>query len=345
MKLVRLVIALIVGAALAGGGYYYYREQRAAGGHELVLYGNVDIREADLAFNNAGRVEKMLVEEGDPVAAGQLLATLEPTRFEAEVESAKGNAGAQKAVLDRLLRGSRPEEIEKARQDVKALEAELENDHLTVQRLEKLALDRFAPQQELDDTRTRARATAANLEAARQVLSLAIQGPRQEDIDKARADLKAAEGELALARRRLEDTNLFAKNKGWVLTRILEPGEVVLANSPAYTIAISDPVWVRTYVSEPDLGRIYPNMKAEVFTDSAPTRPYQGWIGFISPVAEFTPKTVQTPELRTSLVYRIRVYVNNPGNKLRQGMPVTVKLLTELQNDVPRARAERRAAP
>jgi membrane fusion protein YbhG len=176
------------------------------------------------------------------------------------------------------------------------------------------------------------------------VLSLVVQGPRQEDIDKARADLRAAEGELALARRRLEDTNLFDKNKGWVLIRILEPGEVVLANSPAYTIAISDPVWVRTYVSEPDLGRIYPNMKAEVFTDSTPNRPYPGWVGFISPVAEFTPKTVQTPELRTSLVYRIRVYVNNPDNGLRQGMPVTVRLLTE--NDGEAARPpDVRAAP
>ena len=344
MKPVRLVIALIVGAAIAGGGYYYYRQQRAADGHELVLYGNVDIREADLAFNNAGRIEKMLVEEGDPVVPGQLLARLDPTRFEAEVESAKGSVGAQKAVLDRLLRGSRPEEIEKARQDVKALEAELENDRLAVQRLEKLALDRFAPQAQLDDARTRVRAIAANLEAARQVLSLAVQGPRQEDIDKARADLKAAEGELALARRRLVDTNLFVQNKGWVLTRILEPGEVVLANSPAYTIAISDPVWVRTYVSEPDLGRIYPNMKAEVFTNSAPNRPYQGWVGFISPVAEFTPKTVQTPELRTSLVYRIRVYVNNPGNGLRQGMPVTVKLPTENDGEAAKPRAVR-AAP
>lgn len=109
-------------------------------------------------------------------------------------------------------------------------------------------------------------------------------------------------------------------------TRIVEPGAVVLPQTPVYTLALSDPVWARTYVSEPDLGRIHPGMKAKVFTDSAPGKAYEGWIGYISPVAEFTPKTVETREIRTSLVYRLRVYVKNPDDGLRQGMPVVIRL-------------------
>ena len=103
----------------------------------------------------------------------------------------------------------------------------------------------------------------------------------------------------------------------------------MLAQAPVYTMALLDPVWVRTYAPEPDLGKIHPGMKAQIFTDSFPGRAYDGWIGFISPVAEFTPKTVETPELRTSLVYRLRVYVHNPDNSLRQGMPVTIRLKLE----------------
>jgi HlyD family secretion protein len=166
------------------------------------------------------------------------------------------------------------------------------------------------------------------MKAAEQELSLAIQGPRDEDIAQARAQLRASEAQLLLAQRRLAYTNLYAKERGVVNTRIVEPGAVVQANTPAYTLALTDPVWVRTYISEPDLGRVHSGVKAEILTDSNPGKPYEGWVGFVSPVAEFTPKTVETQELRTSLVYRARVYVKNADSGLRQGMPVTVRIMT-----------------
>ena len=148
-----------------------------------------------------------------------------------------------------------------------------------------------------------------------------------EDIQAAEAQLRADENALELAEHRLDDAKLYAPATGIVLTRIVEPGAVVLPNSPVYTIALTDPVWVRTYVPETILGRVHPGMKADITGDSFPDRHYAGWVGFISPTAEFTPKPVETPELRTSLVYRMRVYVDNPDHTLRQGMPVTVALL------------------
>jgi HlyD family secretion protein len=153
----------------------------------------------------------------------------------------------------------------------------------------------------------------------------------QEDHDNARAqrdtyaaNLKELEAALRVAQKNFQDTELFCPNDGIILTRIREPGTVVEASVPIYTLSLLDPVWVRAFVSETDLGNIYFGMAAEVRTDAG--RVYKGHIGFISPVAEFTPKTVETAELRTDLVYRLRIIADNPDRYLKQGMPVTVKL-------------------
>ncbi len=328
IKKKRLIAVAVAVAIVAGGGIgfvYFWRSEHATPG-ELVLYGNVDIREADLAFNVAGRVESMLVEEGDEVTKGQLLAKLEPETFQAEADAAEAQIAAQRATLNRLLAGSRPEEIKEARANVQAISADLEDAQATLRRTEKLATSQVAALQKLDLDRARVKSLTAQLDAAQQRLSLTIQGPRSEDIAFARAQLQVRQAELTLALQRLNYTKLVAKEPGVIKTRIVEPGAVVLAQAPVYTLALVDPVWVRTYVPEPDLGNIHSGMEAQVFTDSAPGKAYDGWVGFISPVAEFTPKTVETPEIRTSLVYRLRVYVKDPDHGLRQGMPVTVRL-------------------
>jgi membrane fusion protein YbhG len=329
-----LVSLVVVAVVVAAGLYYGFRLNARNGSGALTLYGNIDIREADLAFNSEGRVESMLVEEGDPVEQGQLLATLDDKRYAAAVTAAKAKIGAQQAVLDRLLAGSRPAEIAKARADVNAIEASVRDARSKLERTQRLAKQDFASQQALDSDRSRVDTLEAQLKASQQALELVVLGPREEDIAEARANLQALQAELALAEEKLRDSKLYAKESGTIKTRIVEPGAVVLAQTPIYSIALSDPLWVRTYVSETDLGRIRPGMKGEVFADAAPNAAHEGWIGFISPVAEFTPKSVETPEVRTSLVYRVRLYVKNPGNTLRQGMPVTVRLKTGDDDDI-----------
>lgn len=140
------------------------------------------------------------------------------------------------------------------------------------------------------------------------------------------ANLKEAEAALGVAQTNLNDTELYAPSDGTVLTRIREPGTVVKEADPIYTLSLLSPVWIRAFVSEQQLGLIYPGMPADVFTDNPGGPVYKGHIGFISPVAEFTPKTVETTQLRTDLVYRLRIIADNPDRGLRQGMPVTVKL-------------------
>jgi len=321
----RAAIAATTAAFLVAAGFSYFRWNAPPRDH-ITLYGNIDVRQVDVAFNEGDRVVQMLVEEGDPVERGQLLAELDGSRLEHAMLAAEARVAAQQAVVARFVHGSRPQEIERAHAEVRAAKADARDAKLTAVRVKKLVASRVASQQQYDDARAHQLSAEARLRAARENLSLAVQGPRSEDKQAAEAQLRADQNALELAEHRYADAKLYAPAAGTVLTRILEPGAVVLPNTPAYTLALSDPVWVRAYLSEPDLGRVFPDMKAVIHSDSFPGHHYEGWVGFISPTAEFTPKPVETPDLRTSLVYRIRVYVKNPDHTLRQGMPVTVEL-------------------
>ncbi len=163
-----------------------------------------------------------------------------------------------------------------------------------------------------------------------------VGGVSQEDLDNALAkrdeawaNVLGAEANARVAMDDLKYTEAYAPNDGIILTRVREPGTIVNASDPIYTLSLTSPIWIRAYVSEPDLGKVKYGMKAKVSTDLKNGPSYTGYVGFISPIAEFTPKTVQTTELRTDLVYRLRIYINNPDQILKQGMPVTVKLLVE----------------
>lgn len=197
-------------------------------------------------------------------------------------------------------------------------------------------LDNTPYDSQLQQARAAAESVKANLDNAeillRRRLELIGSGAvSQEDLDNAQANrdqlaanLLQAEAAIAVAKDNLAYTKAYAPTDGIILTRIREPGTVVNPADPVFTLSVSSPVWIRAFVDEPDLGEVFYGQEAEVFTDTG--RHYPGKIGFISPVAEFTPKTVETTQLRTDLVYRLRVYVDNPDHMLVQGMPVTVKI-------------------
>ena len=168
-------------------------------------------------------------------------------------------------------------------------------------------------------------------------LELELAGPRKEDIAQAEAQLRAEEAQLALLRQQWKDAELLSPLDAVVRSRIVEPGEMASPQKAAFTLAITDPKWVRAYVSEIDLGALREGFKATITADAFPARSFPGWIGFISSVAEFTPKSVETTELRSSLVYQVRVFVQDPANELRLGMPATVHLPLAIGNDAPNA--------
>lgn len=271
----RFVIAILIILLLAASLWLFKRQKTERNDpNQIVLYGNVDIREVDISFRIDGRINEVLFDEGDTVKKGDLMITLDKEPYEDIVRQTYAQIQSAKATYENT------EVLYKRRTEL------IENGSIS-----------------------------------------------QEDFDQAQANWYIAKGNLdlseaqaATALTNLKDTLVYAPTDGWILTRIREPGSVVRATDPVLTLSVKSPVWVRAYVNEKQLGNIYPNMPAKVYTDTPDGKVYEGHIGFISPMTEFTPKTVETTQLRTDLVYRIRVIVDTPDLGLRQGMPVTVKL-------------------
>ncbi|MTJ80575.1 MAG: HlyD family efflux transporter periplasmic adaptor subunit [Telmatospirillum sp.] len=315
-------------AALAGG--YWWQSQRAEKPADFALYGNIDLRQVSLAFNGDARIVTLSVQEGDHVHPGQVLGNLDADRLTHQLAEATAQLEAQRQLVLRAHNGSRPEEIAQARASVAASEADAAYARNQLDRLQKVASTssgEAVSRQDLDNAKSALDAANARLENARKALELAVLGPRKEDVAQAEALQKAAEAKVAYLRRLLADTTLIAPANAVVRNRLLEPGDMASPEKPVYSLAIVDPKWVRAFVSETDLGRLRPGMAAKVSADSFPGRQFDGWIGFISPVAEFTPKSVQTEELRPSLAYEVRVFVKDQNDELRLGMPATVRLV------------------
>jgi HlyD family secretion protein len=315
-------------AAAIGGSYWWLHRPRAAE-REFSLYGNIDLRQVQLAFNNNERIAAVLVQEGDRVRPGQVLARLDTRRLAPQVAQALAQAAAQRQVVERLHHGSRPEEIAQARANVASAQADADNAGRKFQRDQNLAETSrggAVSRQEVDNSQTALAMADAKLSAMQKTLDLAVLGPRKEDIAEAEARLSANEAQLAFLRQQLADAELLAPSVAVVRTRLMEPGEIASPQRPVFSLAITNPKWVRAYLSEPELGKVRPGELAAIQVDSFPDHRFEGWIGFISPVAEFTPKTVQTEELRTSLVYEVRVFIKDPDDVLRLGMPATVYL-------------------
>jgi len=326
-KLLLAALVIIVLAGAAGGWWLRLDSQRKAGADDqLVLFGNADIREVDLAFNGSDRIDQILVEEGDIVNADQIVGRLDTRRLDPEMQAAKAKTEAQRQVVARLVAGSRPEEILRAKAaaaQALALAKDAEENYGEV----KTAYDRKAANvRELQSAQRKLDAERAAHDVAEQTLALAIAGPRKEDIAEAKAMLQVDEADLALARQRLSDAELYAPAYGIIRDRLLEPGDMASPVRPALTLALIDPLWIRAYVDEPDLGRLKLGLKAQITTDSFPGKSYTGWVGYIAPTAEFTPKTVESHRVRTSLVYEVRVFVRNHEGELRLGMPATVTI-------------------
>lgn len=323
--------ALLLAAFAALAAWLYFGLGRNKGG-DVTVYGNVDQRQVALAFKDPERVAELLAEEGEIVQPGQLLARQDTRRLVERIAEAEAQVRASAAALLRLKNGTRPEEIDQARAVVAAAEAEAAFTQASYQRY-KSTWERSkgvaVSKQDVDEALSRKNVAQAQLARDRKTLALALIGPRDEDIAEAEATLAARQQLLAQYRTQLEDAAIKSPSPAVVRSRLLEVGDMASAQRPVFSLALLSPKWIRGYVAETDLGRVKPGMKALVYTDSHPKDPVEGTLGFISAVAEFTPKAVQTPDLRTSLVYEIRVQVDDAQNRLRLGMPATVILRVE----------------
>ena len=366
---------------LAGIGFAVSQViQRESGEAKDVIRisGNIEVTDADVSFKIPGRVLERLVSEGEMVREGQTVARLESRDLsddviirEAEVQRAKADlaelvagsrpeeikeakAAVEKAQsdLDELLAGSRPEEIASAEAAVKQAQADMENLLLEMNRYKKLFDQGVISEEKYDRARADYKMALEQVKQAEEMLRLAREGPRKEDIDQARAALREerekfrlvnkgprseridraraqlarAEASLSLAKTKLSYADVVSPLTGVVISENIEAGEYVVPGTPIVTVGDLVNVWVRGYVDETDLGRVKVGLKARVTADTYPEKVYEGIVSFISSKAEFTPKSVQTQKERVKLVYRIKVDIHNPHMELKPGMPVDVAI-------------------
>jgi HlyD family secretion protein len=293
----------------------------------LVLHGNVDIRQVSLAFEGSGRIVGLHAEEGDAVKAGTVLARLDTRTLALQAEQAVADIRVQEQMLVRVRTGARPQEVEQARSRLAAAQADLSRAQQDLARLKGISdktQGKGVSKQDLDRAESAVQTTSARVDEAREAVRLLEAGPRAEDIATSQAQVTAARTRLALLRHQIELGELKAPLDAVVRSRLLELGDMATPQRPVFTLALTHPKWVRVYVAERDLAKVKTGMTARVLTEGQSE--VGGKVSFIAATAEFTPKSVETEELRSSLVYEVRVTVEDPSNVLRLGQPVTVQL-------------------
>ena len=326
------IAAVLILMLLIGGGIFYFNNSAKVAAEkatEIKLSGNVDVREVNLAFRQSDRISEILAEEGDAVKAGQILARLDNRDLMLQIAKIKSQIQTQEVVLLKLKNGTRPEDIAQMAAKVETAQSAAdtaEQHYLKIKQVYESTDGGAITLDELETARLNFVGKNSAVEETRQAYNLAVAGTRYEDIQEAEGQLQILRDELARQEFLLTQYELVSPTAGVIRSRLLEVGDMASSATPIFKISLNDKKWVRAYINETDLGKIFEGQTAKIFIDSFPNENLTGQIGYISSTAEFTPKTVQTDELRTSLVYEIRVYVNDEKNILRMGMPATVRI-------------------
>lgn len=318
-----IAAVLIIAAIIA---YSIYNRSADRNG-QILVSGNIEVTTVQVSFKIPGKVAERLVDEGEMVKTGQVVARLESRDFDNEVSLRRADLQAVNAELNELLAGSRKEEIAQAEAALASVQAEAKRLADDYRRQEALFSRGVIPQQKLDAAKAAHESSRAQARQAAESLALVRKGPRRERIDRARARREESEAALAIATTRLGYTDLASPVSGMVLAKNIEPGEQVAAGTPVVTVGVLNSVWVRAYINETDLGRVKLGQKARVTTDTWPGKGYDGAVTFIASEAEFTPKNVQTQKERVKLVYRVKITIPNPNMELKPGMPADAEIL------------------
>ncbi|HEY2664757.1 MAG TPA: HlyD family efflux transporter periplasmic adaptor subunit [Candidatus Binataceae bacterium] len=323
-----IIIGLAALAALGGVVGVELLNRDAVDG-KLVVSGNIEAHQSLVSFKVAGRIVELSVEEGQWEEEGGLLARLEDDDYKQQVAVDEAELKVQEAQLALAMAGSRRQEIDQAKQRVADAEADLKQKQLDYDRAESLYEAGAGSKETRDRADTALKQAQATLARLQQMLNETVEGTRKEDIAIARANLERAKEQLEMGRVALSHTILRAPKAGVITVRQAELGEVVVPGTPVVTLADLNNVWLRGYISETDLGRIRWGTPAIITTDTYPGKQYHGRVSFISSEAEFTPKSVETHKERVTLVYRIKIEVENPNHELKPGMPADAVIGTQ----------------
>jgi HlyD family secretion protein len=318
----RTVLLILIALAIIAGGYLYVRTAaNQAADTTLRLSGNIEAHESVVSFKVQGRIVELPVQEGQYVKQGDLLAKLDDDDYRQQVSVDEATVATREAELQLAVAGSRVQEIQAAKQSLIDAQADLELKRTEYERRQALLAEQGVSKEDVDSARTQLKRAQATYERIKQTHDQIVEGTRKEEIAVRRANLDSAREALKMSRVKLAYTVLSAPVSGVVLVRQAELGEVVSAGTPVVTIADVDHLWMRGYLNETDLGRVTWGQSATVRTDTYPGKAYNGRVSFISSQAEFTPKSVETHKERVTLVYRIKIDLENPNHELKPGMP------------------------
>jgi len=323
----RLPILILFAALIAAGFYFYPRLTRKSKPlNELVLSGNIEAHESLVSFKVQGRIVELPVEEGQSVEKGALLARLDDADYLQRVRIDEASVRVRQSNLALTLAGTREQEIKAAQQTMLDAQADMQQKKLDFDRAQRLFSEDAVSAQDRDLADTALKRAQATFETAKQKYDQALEGSRKEDIAIAQANLHEASANLGMSRVNLDYTVLRAPAAGVITVRQAELGEVVVPGTPVVTLADLDHLWLRAYIAETDLGRIRWGQDAMITTDSHAGKQYHGRISFIASDAEFTPKSVQTYKERVTLVYRIKIDIDNSNHELKPGMPADARI-------------------
>ena len=381
------IVTLVAGLAFAWWTWWRDRQDNR---NVIQASGRIEVTEVNVSSKVTGRVAKLLVEEGTDVKVSQLIAELEgeeleaqlrqaraalqsaearlvqaritlqvePTTVRTQIRQAEENLRAAEERSALLQAGSRPQEIEEGRANLRQNLARLEIARLTRDRFRELLADGAIAKQDLDRAESDFQAGEAAVRAARERLSILEEGSRTENIRAAQAERDRAAAALEAARanaatldlrqqdvrvaeatvreaaanvRRLEsqvaELKVFAPLSATILTKAVEAGEVVTAGRPLVLLGDLDHPWIKVYVTETEVGKVKLGAPALVLVDSFPQQPFRGTVTWIADQAEFTPKNIQTKEERVNLVYAVKVTIDNAQRKLKAGMIADAELM------------------
>lgn len=322
MKKILLILVLFVFAFF---GYKFYKEKDLNKENELIFYGNVDTRVVNLSFRFLGEIKKLLKDEGENVKKGEKLAHLDNSYIQNQIKSLETKIKLENIKLEKLENGFRKEEIAQEKANLNLAKINHKKAQDIFKRQERLYKSKATSEETYIIAKNNLNAAKASVDLAQAKYDLILSGSRYEDIKAQKELVNLLKIQLEKTQIDLNNTIITSPIDGVVLKRFQEVGSLASPNTSVFEIAKSKDFWVRAYIDESNLGKIKPNQEMLIFTDIK-DKPYKGKIGFISSMAEFTPKNVQTQKLRSDLVYKFRVFIINPDDKIKQGLPVHLKI-------------------
>ncbi len=321
MKRALIIIGVVALVAVAGMRVYQTWLNRRVPTNELRLSGNIEAHESLVSFKVSGRIVELPVDEGMSMKTGDLLARIDSDDYRQQVMTDEATQHMRNRQLVLGLAGSRWQDIEAAKQTVIDTKADLDQKRKDYDRYQALYEKDEISGQTRDQAATNVTRAQATYERAQEMLNELVEGTRKEELDVDRANVRQSRENLEMSKIRLSYTVLRAPFDGVVLVREAELGEVVSPGTPIVTLADLDHIWLRLYLPETDLGKVRWGQTVIVRTDTYPGKDYEGRVSVIASDAEFTPKSVQTEKERVTLVYRIKIDVENPNHELKPGMP------------------------